>query len=132
LHDEAPLPTARVQRTLRAAPPEAYDAWLEEAALRDFICPAPGYAAEVALDPRVGGRFRLLMAYPDGVTEVTGEFLVLDRPERICLTWRSSGTGDLASIVTVTFAAAGEGSTLMTIVHSGLPANMFSAAPDSR
>jgi uncharacterized protein YndB with AHSA1/START domain len=118
------VPVARVERVLAAAPGEAYDAWLDEAALQSFICPAPGRAAEVSVDARVGGGLRFLMAFPDGEIEVTGEFVALDRPERICFTWRCSDTGELESMVTVLLAPHGEGQTLMTIIHSRQPASL--------
>jgi uncharacterized protein YndB with AHSA1/START domain len=118
-------PAARVERLLPVPPAEAYDAWLDETALKAFICPAPGRAAEVEVDPRLGGSLRFLMSFPDGQIEVTGEFVALDRPERICFTWRCSDTGELESLVTVLFAPRGDGQTLMTIIHSRQPASLI-------
>jgi len=115
------LPTARVERVLPASPEEVYEAWLDEESLREFICPAPGHAAEVSVDRRVGGSLRFLMKFPDEEIEVTGEFVALDRPARVCFTWRCSDTGDLESIVTVLLAPHGEDQTLMTIIHSKQP-----------
>jgi uncharacterized protein YndB with AHSA1/START domain len=118
------IPAARIERLLPAPPAEAYDAWLQESALTSFICPAPGRAAEVEIDARLGGSLRFLMSFPDGTIEVTGEFVALDRPERICFTWRCSDTGDLESLVTVLFAPHGGDQTLMTIIHSQQPPNL--------
>jgi uncharacterized protein YndB with AHSA1/START domain len=118
---EPTLPTARVERVLAASRTGAYDAWLDVATLKEFICPAPGRAAEVAVDATIGGGLRFLMSFPDAQIEVTGEFLILDRPECISFTWRCSDTGDLESIVTVYFAPRGADGTLMTIVHSKQP-----------
>jgi uncharacterized protein YndB with AHSA1/START domain len=118
------LPTARVERVLPVAPGDAYDAWLQEEALRDFICPAPGRAASVSIDPRIGGRLRFVMAFPDREIEVSGEYIALERPSHISFTWRCSDTGDLESIVTVAFAPHGNGETLMTITHSKQPARL--------
>jgi uncharacterized protein YndB with AHSA1/START domain len=118
------LPTARVERVLPAPPSDAYDAWLQEDALRDFICPAPGRAAGVSVDPRIGGHVRFLMAFADHEVEVTGEYIALERPSHISFTWRCSDTGDLESIVTVAFAPHGNGETLMTITHSKQPAQL--------
>jgi uncharacterized protein YndB with AHSA1/START domain len=117
-----PLTTARVERLLPAAPAEAYDAWLDEAALRDFMCPAPGVASEVSVDPRVGGSFRFVMSFPGRDAEIAGEYLALDRPYLLSFTWRSPDVSD--SVVTVTFAPDGTGKTLMTITHSRLPAEL--------
>src|SRR5204863_2969945 len=75
--DGASLTTATVERVLPAPPAQAYDAWLDEEVLRDFMCPAPGVASEVSVDPRVGGSFRFVMSFPDRVSEITGEYIAL-------------------------------------------------------
>lgn len=111
------LPSARVERVLPARPERVYDAWLDECSLREFMCPAPGQATEVAVDARLGGSVRVVMTFPDGQTEITGEFVALDRPERVSFTWRP-GSDDHESIVTVLLAPHGEDQTHMTIIHS--------------
>lgn len=119
------LPSAEVTRTLPAAPELAFDAWLDEAALLAFICPAPGTAAEISVDARVGGAYRFRMSLPGRELVVTGEYLAIDRPDRLAFTWRCSDTGDLQSVVAVTFAPHGAGETLMTITHSLLPGSLI-------
>jgi uncharacterized protein YndB with AHSA1/START domain len=110
--------TVRGERVLATLPDRAYDAWLDEAMLAGFIC--PDGSAQVTIDPRVGGEIRIVMIFPDGRSLIEGEYITLDRPERISFSWRSpSSTSD--SVVTVTFAPHGAGGTLMTIVHSQLP-----------
>jgi uncharacterized protein YndB with AHSA1/START domain len=94
-----------------------YDAWLDECSLKEFMCPAPGQATEVAVDARLGGSLRVVMTFPDGQTEITGEFVALDRPERVSFTWRPD-SDDHESIVTVLLAPHGEDQTHMTIIHS--------------
>jgi uncharacterized protein YndB with AHSA1/START domain len=78
----------------------------------------------VAIDPRVGGTYRFLMALPDRELVVTGQYIALDRPDRIVFTWRCSDTGDLESIVAVTFEPEGDEATRMRITHSMLPATL--------
>ncbi len=114
------LPGARVERVLPARPERAYDAWLEERSLRAFMCPAPGRVSDVTVDPRIGGALRVVMTFPEWETVITGEFVALDRPERISFTWRTGGE-DPESIVTVLFAPRGEEETQMTIIHSLQP-----------
>ena len=113
------LATARVERILPAAPDEVYAAWVEADALATFIAPAPG-TAQVEIEPRVGGRLRIVMTFPDRVTEIEGEFLVLDRPHRISFSWRPLRAA-FDSVVTVAFEPHGEAQTRMTITHSRLP-----------
>jgi uncharacterized protein YndB with AHSA1/START domain len=117
-----PLTSARVERVLPAPPAEVYDAWLDEAALRAFMCPAPGVASEVSVDPRVGGSFRVVMSFPDRESEITGEYLALERPGLLSFTWRSPDV--VNTVVTITFVPHGAGETLMTITHSRLPAEL--------
>ena len=109
--------TARVERLLPTTPPDAYDAWLDEATLAAFINPAPG-TAEVSVDARVGGGLRIVMTFPDRTVLIEGEYLLLDRPNRISFTWRVDSQR-IESVVTVTFEPAGD-ETLMTILHSQL------------
>jgi uncharacterized protein YndB with AHSA1/START domain len=120
---EPPLTTARVERVLAAPPADAYDAWLDEGALREFMCPAPGVLSEVSVDARVGGGYRFVMSLPDGDKEIAGEYVALDRPDRLSFTWRNAADG-VDSVVTITFAPRGDGETLMTITHSRLPAEL--------
>lgn len=117
--DEPKLATARVERRLPAPPHEAYDAWLEEAMLARFISPPPG-AATVAIDPRIGGSLWIEMVFPDRRVIIEGEYLLLDRPNRISFTWRVDDR-QIDTVVTVTFEPAGEDETLMTILHTQLP-----------
>lgn len=107
---------------LPAPPAEVYDAWLDEAALRDFMCPGDCIATEVSVDPRLGGGFRFVMSFPDRETDITGEYIALDRPDLLSFTWRHSGGVD--SVVAVVFEPHGAGETLMTITHSRLPAEL--------
>jgi uncharacterized protein YndB with AHSA1/START domain len=119
------LPSARVERVLPARPERVYDAWLDERSLTEFMCPAPGRATEVAVDARIGGSLRVVMTFPDGQSEITGEFLALDRPERVSFTWRTDA-GDPESIVTVLLAPHGEDQTRITIIHSRQPPALVS------
>jgi uncharacterized protein YndB with AHSA1/START domain len=119
------LPTARVERVLPARPERVYDAWLEERSLRAFMCPHPGEATEVAVDPRVGGSLRVLMTFADHQTEITGTFVALDRPERVSFTWHNE-SHESDSVVTVLLAPHGGDQTHMTIIHSLLPAPLVS------
>jgi uncharacterized protein YndB with AHSA1/START domain len=115
----AELTTARVERLLPVPPADAYDAWVDADRLRRFICPEPG-TAEVAIDPRPGGPLRIVMAFPDRVRVIEGEYLALERPHRLTFSWRPQWR-EPESVVTVSFEPRGSDETLMTIVHSQLP-----------
>lgn len=114
--------TARVERVLPARPERVYDAWLDEISLREFMCPAPGRATEVEVDARLGGSLRVVMTFPDRRTEITGQFVALDRPERLAFTWQPD-RDEPESVVTILLAPHGEDETHMTILHTRLLAS---------
>jgi uncharacterized protein YndB with AHSA1/START domain len=115
-----------VRRVVRAPPDVVYDEWLDEAALAEFMAPQPFTTAQVECDPRVGGRLRIVMMSPEGMVDVAGEYVELERPSRLSFSWRSSYGGGFDSLVTVTFAPHGGGETLMTITHTRLPPDLVS------
>jgi uncharacterized protein YndB with AHSA1/START domain len=108
-------------RVLPASAEVAYDQWLDADALADFITPGPARSGRVNVDPRVGGAFRIEMIDSQGVVQIAGRYLELERPRRLRFSWQSSLGGGFDSVVTVTFEPHGETETLMTIEHAQLP-----------
>jgi uncharacterized protein YndB with AHSA1/START domain len=102
----------KVERTIAAAPAEAFDAWLNPK--------IPGnpwnFADKLILNPHVDGLFYWTVHG----TAHYGRFTEVKSPARIKHTWMSPNTSGLESTVTVAFKKKGE-DTLMTLVHSGLP-----------
>ena len=123
------LATARVERVLPAAPDAVYAAWVRGRRRSRSSSPRRRARPEVEIDPRVGGRLRIVMTFPDRVTEIEGEFLVLDRPHRISFSWRPLRAG-FDSVVTVAFEPHGEAQTRMTITHTRLPAEWLELLRD--
>jgi uncharacterized protein YndB with AHSA1/START domain len=71
------------------------------------------------VDPRPGGEFTLYF----GDKAVEGQYVVVDRPQRLVITWGRRGSRELppgASTLEVSFVAEGDG-TRVSIVHHGLP-----------
>jgi uncharacterized protein YndB with AHSA1/START domain len=121
-----------VTRTLKAQPHQVFSAWTRAESLREWFFPAPGFVTEASCDPVVGGRYRVVGVLPDGVDEITGEYLEIDPPRRLVFTFESGHSGDQVTRVTVTFDASGGGeATDMTIRHENLPETDFRlAVPD--
>jgi uncharacterized protein YndB with AHSA1/START domain len=114
------LATVLVERVVAAPPADVYAAWVDPETLARFLAPEPG-RAQVDIDPRVGGRMRVVMTFPDRVTEIDGDYLALDPPHRISFSWRPRTAG-FDSVVTIELAAHGDSETRMTITHTRLPA----------
>lgn len=104
-------------------PPETvFDAWLDPEMMARFMIPAPGMAApKVTADPRVGGKFQVVMASPDTPDgwPHDGEYLVIDRPNRLQFTWVSAYTQD-DSTVTLDFTPSETG-THVRLTHVRFP-----------
>jgi len=102
----------KVERTIPAPAGEVFDAWLNPK--------IPGnpwnMAEKLILDPKVDGFFYWAVHG----TPHYGRFTEVKRPARIQHTWMSPNTSGLESTVKVTFKKQGT-STLMTLVHTGLP-----------
>ena len=104
-----------------AAPPEAvFDAWMVQSEWQAWIGPE-GMTCEVPLmEPRVGGRYRIIMRRSDGQTiPVAGVFKAIERPTRFAFTWGWENDPDRQSLITVTLAPA-PGGTELTLRQEGL------------
>jgi uncharacterized protein YndB with AHSA1/START domain len=107
-----------VSREIAAPPERVFDAWINPRDAAKFLFATPeGTIVRCDIDARVGGRFLIIDRRADGDAEHHGEFIELDRPNRIRFLFRGPGTKEGEwSKVTVEIAAAGSGS-LLTLVH---------------
>lgn len=111
-----------VRRTIPTARERVFDAWLDPTRLARFMRPGSTGRATAEVDPRVGGRFRIVMYHPNSKagTEHTGEYLLIDRPQRLAFTWRSIHTDDKETTVTIDFIDL-DGATEIILTHTQLP-----------
>ena len=93
--------TVTIRKLLSASREEVFDAWLDPEGMRTWMCPPTITGADVELDPRVGGQFRIVMKGPDADIVNTGEYRVLDRPEKLQFTWVSTRWANQETLVTV-------------------------------
>jgi len=103
------------------APPEAvFDAWLQKS-WGEWAGP-PGVRGEVVqLEPRVGGRFRIVMHTPDGKElPVGGVYREIARPSRLVMTWKWEHE-EQETLITLSFQPAA-GGTNLTLRHENFAA----------
>ena len=117
-----------VRRRIRASPERLFDAWTQPEHLRVWWGPRPVTCSGADVDLRIGGRYRIANALPDGKTVIIeGAFREIERPRKLVYTWQM-GLGEAeTSLVTVRFEAHGE-ETEVVVVHENVPS---AAARDS-
>lgn len=110
------------ERILPVEPEEVFACWSDPDSLWTWMCPGEIRSADVELDFRVGGRFRIVM---HGEREYVqhGEYLAIEPPRRIVMTWVSEfvPSGEAGTRVSVSLEPAGEGQTCIVLVHDELP-----------
>jgi uncharacterized protein YndB with AHSA1/START domain len=92
-----------VTRTFDASPARVFNAWIIREEWQSWIGPE-GLQCEVPLlEPRVDGRYRIMMKLLDGsVIPVAGSFQVIDPPKRLSFTWGREGDAKRPSVITLT------------------------------
>jgi uncharacterized protein YndB with AHSA1/START domain len=125
--DEAgPGPASiRLERTIAAPREVVFDAWLTPDVLKLLWPAGSDWETPIAeVDPRVGGRLRLVMRSPEGEEfGGTGEFIEIERPERLVYrwTWDGHGAHEGTNLVEVEFRDPVDGTTVVVLTNTGLP-----------
>jgi uncharacterized protein YndB with AHSA1/START domain len=116
----APPGALVVRRIIRASREEIFDMWTRAEKLRRWMRPPRASGASAESDPRVGGRYHIVM---HGARDYDhhGEYLVVDRPSKLSFTWISEGSHDETSVVTVELFDRGSGQTELVLTHERLP-----------
>ncbi|MFL5534843.1 MAG: SRPBCC domain-containing protein [Gemmatimonadales bacterium] len=114
--------TLVVRRIIQARRERVFAAWLDPASLAQWMRPGGMTGAAVEVDPKVGGKFRIVMIEGPKRYEHTGEYLVINPPERLDFTWISEATDHRRTVVTIEFLER-DGETELVLTHRRLPAS---------
>ena len=115
-------PTLRLERTFAAPRERVFRAWTDAAELSRWFAPTDEHTTKViALDVRVGGRYRVKMHSPGGkVYTVVGTFREVRPPEKLVFTWAWEGKDMGETLVTLEFHDR-KGSTDLVLTHELFP-----------
>jgi uncharacterized protein YndB with AHSA1/START domain len=126
-------PDLHLTRIVPAPVEDVFAAWTDPAVLvRWWGRGGDDRVREAQLDPRVGGRYRIVVDGAEGRTyELAGTYTDVDPPHRLAFTWQfvSGGPGDGESHVSVELRPAGD-ATELVLSHGGFPDDA-AAAPYS-
>ena len=106
-------PSLALRRKLPAPPDRCFRAWTDPEALKHWFGPRANEVVLAETDPRVGGRYRLVLRSQGGEErEVSGEFREVVANRRLVFTWAWRSTPERQSLVTVEFVPAGDATAL--------------------
>lgn len=106
-----------VTKTINAPIEKVFDAWLNPELLAQFMMPMPGMPnPKTENDPREGGTFIIKMKVGDDEIPHTGEYLEINRPDKLVFTWVSPFSIE-GSTVTLIFKSTGPATTNLDLKH---------------
>jgi uncharacterized protein YndB with AHSA1/START domain len=120
--EEAAARTLTVRRELTCSQEDLFEAWTDADALATWFGGPAAKTLSVAVDPHVGGAYRMTMQRDGEVGAVEGVYLEVEPPERLVFTWRWDRPeieDRRESVVTVEFIDR-DGSTEVVITHDGI------------
>jgi uncharacterized protein YndB with AHSA1/START domain len=108
-------PALVVRRRIAVPRERVFEAWLDSESLAHWMRPFDFTHATVTVDPRVGGRFRIVMEgrTDGGDYEHRGEYLAIEPPSLLSFTWISRATDYQPTVVTIEFLERGAGTELV-------------------
>ncbi len=110
-----------VKKIIPAPAKRVFEAWLDPAALAQFMKPgADAGSARAEVDAREGGSFLIVMIAGDKEIPHRGEYKTIDRYKRLVFTWLSDYTIP-DSTVTLDFVEKSANQTEVTLHHVGFP-----------
>jgi len=112
-----------VRRQIPFPREQVFAAWLDGASLAQWMRPGGTRRATVEVDPRIGGKFRIVM-HMEQDYEHRGEYLAIEPPSLLSFTWISKATDLLPTVVTIEFLERSPGTELV-LTHRRLPQASF-------
>lgn len=114
--------SVRVSRQVRAAPERIFDTLLDAGAARSFLLAGRiGEVMSAQFDARVGGGFRIVLRRDGEDVEYSGEYLEIDRPQRLVFSLFVERYGQQDDRVIVEVAPVAEQSLLVLTHELSLP-----------
>jgi uncharacterized protein YndB with AHSA1/START domain len=112
-------PSLTYVRRIRATPAKVWNAFVDPRELVHWWGPDAGPTLSAETDVRVGGAFKIAFRTMDGERyENQGEYLELDPPRHLVMSWWFSATPGVRSRVTVSIEPIDDG-VEVTVKHDG-------------
>ena len=119
MNREQPLMLS-VSQWVKGSPAQCFEAWTNSQSLLAWWGPTGIRCVHAQVDARVGGRYRIGNAMPDGtILWIEGEYLLVEKPHKLVFTWTTSADSAVEQ-VSVCFEAC-DGGTEVIVTHERIP-----------
>ena len=113
--------TVQLRRRVKASAEQIFDLWTQPELMVRWMSPFPGAVdCRATCDPRPGGAFSLFMSSPDASREVSGAYVLVNRPRKLVFTWAGPLTNHVNTLVTLELTPRGDETELL-LTHERLP-----------
>ena len=113
--------TVQLRRRVSAGAEQVFDLWTKPELMVRWMSPFPGAVdCKASCDPRPGGAFSLVMSSAQASREVSGIYVLVDRPRKLVFTWVGPLANDVTTLVTVELDPRGD-ETDLVLTHERLP-----------
>ena len=114
-------PAVRIRRRMNATAEQIFDLWTQPELMVRWMSPFPGAVdCKASCDLRPGGTFSLFMASKEASRDVSGTYVLIDRPRKLVFTWVGPLTNNVTTLVTVELNPLGD-ETDLVLTHERLP-----------
>ena len=113
--------TVQLRRRVSAGAEQVFDLWTKPELMVRWMSPFPGAVeCKASCDPRPGVAFSRVMSSAQASREVSGIYVLVDRPRKLVFTWVGPLTNDVTTLVTVELDPRGD-ETDLVLTHERLP-----------
>jgi uncharacterized protein YndB with AHSA1/START domain len=114
-------PVVQVRRRVRASAQQIFDLWTKPDLMVRWMSPFPGAVeCKATCDLRPGGAFTLVMSSGQSSREVSGTYVLIERPHKLVFTWSGPLTNHVNTLVTLELNPSGD-ETDLVLTHERLP-----------
>jgi uncharacterized protein YndB with AHSA1/START domain len=119
--DDATGPIVQIRRRVKAGAEQIFDLWTKPDLMVRWMSPFPGTVdCKANCDLRPGGAFSLVMLSEESSREVSGTYVLVDRPRKLVFTWIGPLTNNVNTLVTLELHPRGD-ETELVLTHERLP-----------
>ena len=121
VRDDTTGPIVQVRRRVGASADQIFDLWTKPDLMVRWMSPFPGAVhCKASCDLRPGGAFSLVMSSEESSREVSGTYVLVDRPRKLVFSWIGPLTNDVNTLVTVELNPRSD-ETDLVLTHERLP-----------